>query len=193
MGFARGGGPDPCPGPKANQLSLSFNMNCHSKGSTLRPTCLQTSAPSPTAASDASVTEPLVPQIVDSETTLAKAEAPVIYAVDDDPGLTELYRIVLNGAGYQVKVFNYRTAALAALILEQRRPDLLITDYCGPVMPVCVFLQRCLIVHPTLRILMASGFNELGSGLCPVRPHRFLQKPFAATEFLHEIKAAFAA
>src|SRR4051794_873168 len=84
--------------PAANG-AVAGQVKCHSQGSSRRPTCAQSSVTSPAPASAASVAEPLVPQIADSETMPATAKAPVIYAVDDDPGLTELYRIVLNGAG----------------------------------------------------------------------------------------------
>ena len=40
---------------------------------------------------------------------------PSIYAVDDQPQITELYSIILQMAGYQVKTFNDRVAALDEL------------------------------------------------------------------------------
>jgi DNA-binding NarL/FixJ family response regulator len=78
------------------------------------------------------------------------------------------------------------------LTAERKKPDLLITDYCGPSMPVDRFLQRCLIVHPSLRILMTSGFSQTFVRFSVARPDRFIQKPFTADEFLREVRAALA-
>ena len=39
--------------------------------------------------------------------------SPLIYAVDDLPGITELYRAVLSARGYSVRTFNDRAVALS--------------------------------------------------------------------------------
>jgi CheY-like chemotaxis protein len=113
-----------------------------------------------------------------------------IYVVDDTEGLAELYTLFLKGTGCNVRTYDNRAEALAALASDRTRPDLLIMDYLGDSMPVDRFLQRCLAVHPFLRILMAS---ELSPGdvmsLC-VKPDRSIQKPFTADEFVREVRAA---
>jgi len=120
-------------------------------------------------------------------------EAALIYLVDDDEGLTDLYTIFLKGTGYVVRAFNSRTEVLEALRVEDEMPDLLIMDYVGHAMPPNWFIHHCLLVEPTLRILIASGLCH-GDFLCPeARPLRFLQKPFTARKFLEEVKAALAA
>lgn len=119
-------------------------------------------------------------------------EASSIYIVDDEPRLTDLYAIILEGRGYAVRAFNNRVEALASLKGDRRKPDLLIMDYLGHTMPVEQFMQRCLLAHPTLRILMATGFSHVDAKFSHIRPDRFLQKPFTAEEFLREVKAALA-
>src|SRR5262249_15430045 len=128
---------------------------------------------------------------------IASTEEPthvaLIYLVDDDEGLTDLYTIFLKGTGYAVRAFNSRTEVLEALRAEDETPDLLIMDYVGHAMPPNWFIQHCLLVEPTLRILIASGLCH-SDFLCPdARPLRFLQKPFTARTFLEEVKAALAA
>src|ERR1700757_2959552 len=59
-----------------------------------------------------------------------------IYAVDDHTRLTELYAGFLEAIGYVVRTFRLRADALAALKTDNKRPALLITDYCGFSMPV---------------------------------------------------------
>ena len=116
----------------------------------------------------------------------------MIYVVDDVPCLTQLYVQLLEGTGCLVKTFNDRAEALAVLKADQKKPELLITDYGGHSMPAELFMHQCLAVHPRLRILMASGFSELDVRFSQVRPYRFIRKPFTPEEFRQEIKAALA-
>lgn len=118
--------------------------------------------------------------------------APLIFAVDDELHLTELYTVLLEPAGCEVRVFNDRVNALRALRREKRRPDLLITDYIGNSMLAEHFISGCLKVCPGLRVLMASGLNQCDLRFAFVRPVQFLQKPFTAEEFLCKVKVALA-
>ena len=121
-----------------------------------------------------------------------KEESCLIYVVDDEPGLTALYTIILEERGYVVKAFASRIEALAQLKGDRRKPDLLIMDYSGHAMSVDRFMQRCLLAHPNLRILVASGFSQLDARFLYIRPDRFIQKPFTAEEFLQEVQAVLA-
>jgi CheY-like chemotaxis protein len=120
-------------------------------------------------------------------------EGASIYAVDDNGDLTELYSLLLAGAGYKVQAFTQRMEALAALKADGAKPDLLITDYFGVSMPVEQFMHACRVIHPNLRILMASGFSRTDEPCSWVRPDRFIRKPFTPEEFLVEVKAVLAA
>jgi len=123
----------------------------------------------------------------------APTEALPIYIVDDEPQLTELYSIVLESAGYVAKSFNDRVEALAALKVETYKPGLLIMDYLGHPMPTERFMERCRFLHPMLRILVASGFNEFDRRSIVIQPDGFIQKPFTAKAFLQEVRATLAA
>ncbi len=125
--------------------------------------------------------------------TRRTAQAPLIYAVDDDPELTELYITLLEPIGYNVRTFNDRAEALAVLKAETTKPDLLITDYLGLSMPVGWFMRHCLAAHPTLRILMASGFSQADVKFSEAGPDRFIQKPFTPDELQQEVRAALTA
>lgn len=121
------------------------------------------------------------------------AEGPergLIYAVDDNRGLTELYTVLLKARGYLVRTFNQREQALAALAQERIKPDLLVTDCLGHSLPVERFLDESQRAHPPLRILMASGMNPGQLRFNDAKPVRFIQKPFTAEEFLWEVKRA---
>lgn len=120
------------------------------------------------------------------------ADGPLIYVVDDAPCLTQWYALLLEGTGCMVKTFIDRAEALAALEADEKKPELLITDYRGHSMPAERFLYQCLAVHPALRILMASGYGETDARFSQVRPCRFIRKPFTPEEFRQEVGAALA-
>jgi len=129
---------------------------------------------------------------ISSTSASRTAEAQLIYAVDDTPELTELYTVLLEGTGYVVRAFNDRAKALTALKAERTKPDLLITDCVGNSMSVERFVACCLGIHPTLRILMASGYSQTDIRFLKTRPERFIQKPFTAGEFLRRVRAMLA-
>jgi len=117
----------------------------------------------------------------------------LIYIVDDEPELTHLYSLFLEGTGYSVQMFNEREEALAKLEAEGRKPDLLVMDYCGHSIPFDQFMRRCIVLHSRLRVLIASGFAPKELFFASVKPDRFLQKPFTGDEFVKEVRAALAA
>ena len=117
---------------------------------------------------------------------------PVVFAVDDDEDLAELYSILLDAAGYCVDVFTDRGEALAELKARASRPDLLITGYRGSWMPADHFVRECIAVHPPLRILMATGLHQAEGRLTCTASMRFIRKPFMPHDFLREVEATLA-
>ena len=124
--------------------------------------------------------------------SLEMSEVPSIYVVDDEPHLTELYTLILEGNGYRVRAFNNRAQALAALRDETRKPNLLVTDYLGHRMPTQSFVQSCLKLHPRLRVIVASGLHCSDRQFSFVKSHCVLQKPFSPETFLNAVSAALA-
>jgi CheY-like chemotaxis protein len=127
-----------------------------------------------------------------SDIALRATDSPLVYAVDDVREIRELYITFLETTGCSVRAFSDRAEALATLEAASTKPDLLITDYLGLSMPVDRFMERCRRACPTLRILMASGFDQIDAGLSQA-PDRYLQKPFTPEEFRQEVIAALAA
>lgn len=117
----------------------------------------------------------------------------LIYVVDDQDGVGELYAIFLQANGYRVRTFTDRAAALTALTMDKAKPALLITDYFGLSMPIEHFIEKCRAIHPALRILMASGCHQPDVHLGRTLPGRFIQKPFTPDELQQEVQAALAA
>jgi PleD family two-component response regulator len=82
--------------------------------------------------------QPLPQSAIRGET----AESPLLYVVDDEARLIDLYTIILEANGYAVRAFNNRFEALAELKGAMQKPDLLIMDYLGHAMSVDGFMQR---------------------------------------------------
>jgi len=116
----------------------------------------------------------------------------IIYAVDDMPCRTELYRLVLSTSGYAVKGFHDRQVAVASLHLAQAKPALLITDLHNPTMRIGPFLEQCVAACPGLRILLVSGFGYHQGWCFSVKPDRFLPKPFTPEELREAVNATLA-
>jgi DNA-binding NtrC family response regulator len=113
-----------------------------------------------------------------------------IFVVDDMPSLTELYSRLLEPTGHRVKTFNDRISALVALKADRTKPALMITDYLGLSMPADQFMHACRVIHPALRILMASGFNPQAMRLRLAQPDRFIHKPFTPDQFRQQVRTA---
>jgi response regulator RpfG family c-di-GMP phosphodiesterase len=132
------------------------------------------------------------PHSNDSRPGPQKPKSALIYVVDDMPCLTELYTLVLEASGHRVKPFTNRHTALASLKEEHEKPTLLITDFRNASMHTDRFLQECIVVHPQLRILMATGFGYRNQWFSSITPDRFLQKPFTPEQLQQEVRAALA-
>ncbi len=115
-----------------------------------------------------------------SVTTLTGTET--ILVVEDDAGVRDLVRKMLEGYGYTVLQAQDVPDALA---LEERHPGpihLLVSDIVMPGLNGPDLAQRLVHRRPAIRVLYVSGFtSQLALELGSVSPHAsFLQKPFAA-------------
>ena len=113
----------------------------------------------------------------------------LIYVVDDEASLTELYALVLESAGYQAQTFNDRVEALEAFWAAARKPDLLITDFVGYPISADLLMCGCRTSEPDLKILMASACDRSCLEECAVKPDGFMQKPFSLEGLLAEVRA----
>jgi len=112
--------------------------------------------------------------------------------VDDDRQLLELYRLILEHAGYQVQTAE--TCRAAFLLLEQTDPEVVITDLRVPEMEDGLALIRTLKNHkrppgmPPLKVIVISGWTEdLAAGVEREFVHRVLAKPVRMEILLRSI------
>lgn len=119
------------------------------------------------------------------------AEKPVIYAVDDEVMILELIAVVLEPQGYRVLTFPDPALAFKAFASYPVRPALIITDYAMHSMNGMELIEKCREMVPDQKILLASGtVGEEIFADSPVKPDRFLAKPFrtqALTSIVREL------
>jgi CheY-like chemotaxis protein len=105
----------------------------------------------------------------------------LIFVVDDSPMLVEFAAMVLQSAGYEVKTFTEPGPALKALSEGGLRPALMVTDYDMGMraMNGLDLIVNCHKVHPTMRIVLASGTVDGSVTLHhAAKVDRFLSKPY---------------
>jgi two-component system sensor histidine kinase ChiS len=115
---------------------------------------------------------------------------PLIFVVDDEPLLLELATTLLDSKSYHVKTFQNAEAALNAFTVATPQPALVITDYSMHRMDGLEFIQECKRIRPGLKILMTSGtVDENIYRDSPVKPDRFLAKPYQPKKFVSVVES----
>ena len=109
---------------------------------------------------------------------------PLVFIVDDEPLLLELAVTLLEPFGFELKTFRDPASACRAFAAANPRPDLVITDYAMHNMNGMELIQECKRLNPKQKIILVSGtVDETISGDSPVKPDRFLAKPYQARQF----------
>jgi len=110
---------------------------------------------------------------------------PLIYVVDDEPMILELVAMLLGPLGYRVATFRDPAQALAALAAADPAPALIVTDYAMHTMDGMEFIARCREVVPGQKLVLVSGtVSPEIYAASPVKPDRFLAKPFTAQQLV---------
>jgi DNA-binding NtrC family response regulator len=103
----------------------------------------------------------------------------LIFVVDDESAIGEVVSIILRRSGYRPRFFQDPDRALKAIISEELKPALLLTDYIMGPMTGMELIERSKQHHPELRTLLYSGnASETMLQQYPIEPDGFLQKPF---------------
>jgi CheY-like chemotaxis protein len=114
----------------------------------------------------------------------------LIYVVDDEPMLLELALVILEPVGYIIETFRAPETALRAFRTADPPPDLIITDYAMHPMTGLDLAEACRKIRPGQKVLLVSG--TVGSDIlrgAPVRPDRFLVKPYQAKQLIDMVEA----
>jgi len=117
---------------------------------------------------------------------------PTVFVVDDEPMLLELAAVIISPLGCEVRTFRDPETALKEFTIA--RPDVVVTDYAMGRMSGMDLVRECRRLHPDQKIVLVSGtvdehvFND-----APIKPNRFLSKPYQLEELSNCVRDLLAA
>jgi DNA-binding response OmpR family regulator len=118
------------------------------------------------------------------------AVKPTLFVVDDEPMLLDLATVILQTAGYQVRTFRDGEIALQAFKASPVKPAVIITDYAMHSMSGLDLVRECKRLEPLQKVLLVSGTVDEGIySHSPVKPDRFLAKPYHARQLVEVVRA----
>src|ERR1044072_5903977 len=111
----------------------------------------------------------------------------LVLVVDDEAPIRRMLREVLQQEGHEVLDADRASAALA--LVEERTPDLIVTDLMMPEKDGLELLLELRRVHPGLRAIAISGGGKMAwSEVLQVAKqfgaYRTLAKPFSLSKFV---------
>ena len=117
----------------------------------------------------------------------------LIYVVDDEPMLLELASVILEPLGYRIETFRAAETALRAFQAAEPPPALIVTDYAMHTMNGLELVEACRQTRPEQKALLLSGTVglEVLRG-APVKPNRFLAKPYQSKQLVEAVEAVLA-
>lgn len=117
----------------------------------------------------------------------------MLYVVDDEPMLLELASVILKPLGYTIETYCDPESALRAFKAAEPPPALLITDYAMHAMTGLELLEACRQIRPRQKALLVSGtVREDTFSNAPVKPDRFLAKPYQSKQLIDAVEAMLA-
>ena len=122
----------------------------------------------------------------------ADMSGPRILAVDDEPGILELCREVLNGAGYQVETASSADAALDRL--QASSYDLMLTDLRMPGKDGIALIEATQSLTPDLPVVVITGYPGMEGSVESVRHGAvdLITKPFDTVELCRVVQRSLA-
>jgi signal transduction histidine kinase/ActR/RegA family two-component response regulator len=114
-----------------------------------------------------------------------------ILVVEDDPEVRQFMVESLEMLGYPVREAADGVAGLAAI--EAETPDLLIVDFLMPDMNGAQVVAAVTEILPTLPIIVATGYADMGAIEAVIGNNFVLRKPFQISELAKLVDVALAA
>jgi CheY-like chemotaxis protein len=110
----------------------------------------------------------------------------VVLLVEDEPEVLEVAKAMLKYLGYQVLPATNPTEALALCASHTGKIDLVLADMVMPEMDGLALVQLLKAWHPSLKIVLMSGYPLAGKAYQEVSLKdsiQWLQKPLALSQF----------
>ncbi len=114
-----------------------------------------------------------------------------IMVVEDDAGVRELVRLMLEANGYQVLAVEDAEEAARVCTERPSGVDLLLTDVMMPEVNGRVLAERLGALSPSMRILFMSGYSDEAvhrHGMLGDRSAAFLEKPFTERTLARKVR-----
>jgi PAS domain S-box-containing protein len=111
-----------------------------------------------------------------------------ILVVEDNKGVREYVRTVLEQQGYNLLVADDGEAALELASSQPGEISLLLTDVVMPQMSGPQLAGRLRALWPSLKVLYMSGYTELCTEFDPDRGEAMIQKPFSPTAIAERVR-----
>jgi two-component system cell cycle sensor histidine kinase/response regulator CckA len=113
-----------------------------------------------------------------------------ILVVDDDSDVLKLVGLILTTKGYEVITATSADQALRKARNLDGPPDLLLTDVVMPGLSGPMLADRLSEVHPTLRVLFMSGYDDRQVVRRYIKEKGFalIPKPFTADQLSEKVE-----
>ncbi len=121
---------------------------------------------------------------------LSSTPHPLVFVLDDEPGIILLCKRLLQRAGFQVESFSAPTDALTAL--EDNPADLLLVDIRMPVLDGFQVIDHARQLHPDLAVVIMTGFGTVETAIEALRrgADGLILKPFSGSELVQSVQRA---
>lgn len=115
-----------------------------------------------------------------------------IFVVDDEPMLLELAEAILKPLGFDVQTF--RDPEIALKEFPAAKPAVVVTDYAMGRMSGMDLVRECRRLNPRQKMVLLSGtVDEQVFADAPVKPDRFMTKPYQIHELTDCIRTLIGA
>jgi two-component system cell cycle sensor histidine kinase/response regulator CckA len=122
-----------------------------------------------------------------------KAEAPLIFVVDDEPMLLELGKAILQPRGFEVQTYRDPESTLEVYHTLKEFPDLILTDYAMHAMTGMDLIRESRKLNPKQKIILISGtVDENIFRHAAEKPDRFVAKPYDPEKLIALIREVIA-
>ena len=126
---------------------------------------------------------------------VAPGSSLTIFVVDDEQVLLDLAEMILEQAGFKVRLFHDPQKALSAYAAAKPAPDVLVTDYAMAKMSGMDLIRECKRLNPQQKTILLSGtVDESVYADSPIKPDYLMAKPYhihKLVEMIHSLIASW--
>jgi CheY-like chemotaxis protein len=119
---------------------------------------------------------------------LSGADRETIFVVDDDPDVLNLIKHVLDLEGFDIRSFTCPEEALEEFRAAEKKPEMVVTDFCMQPMNGLELISRCRETVPDLKTIVISGMvDEDSLNKMPNQSNGFIHKPFKVSNLIQTL------